>query len=1152
MDIQESLKIKQKLEKDIKDYAFRFQALTLEDSEATADLRNKRNAQIQQINQETQNQIAAAKKSMDMVIGQAQALVQNMHTGLQTLEKENPDFANIVKNSGNQVTDSYSRLGNLQQILNAIHADFMAIYRKYQGQSMPENTTLKWIVRKLSTGRETDFQRAVILTNTADVLVKRFIDGQIEGGSLRLANLDDQHRKKIARVKAEEEAKGKQCAEQYNQQYKKLSEQFDRHLRETYGPYFAAAQNGISAEEPLTAVCPDPELKFTKELQAGDFHYDFQNCGLVEELQQQDALGAVAWLKYEALPRLRKDQTINPLRFPFALNLEKQANILVSESGMDSAAAQAFLQSFVWRFLSGIPLGKLQVGVIDPERRGAGIAPFLEMKREIPSLFDGEIRTSGNDIRSYLEELNTRMDTAIQNHLAGTAASMIAYNEENPEIAEPLTLLVINDFPSGFDGQSMDLLAKLIREGNQCGLYFLIHRNETISAPQYTDFDGCMSRLREHSAAFAIRDGKCTSVQMKLEYAMPAPVSKEAAAQFTSEYKARSKTAAKRGIVFERILGETHFAGNSADLLSIPLGIGDGGRVVPLILGSGTSNHGLVTGQTGSGKSVLLHTMIMSSLMTYGPDELHLYLMDFKSGTEFKIYDHYRIPQIKCLALDSMQEFGESVLEELDREYQERAILFRNAGVSDIAGYRAQTGKKLPRILIIIDEFQGLFSTSENKKIAQHCAELVKNIVEKGRAFGFHLIMSTQSIAGSISAGLVLDSAALEQFAVRISLQSSDRDLSAMFGSDFAGTARSFVQGPAGSAALSEAFSAQAPMGLRVAHCPSEEQESFLSEIAAHFAEYNDGKACISFEGNRIYDRLSEYTDTASKWPEARIGRLIQVSDEPHKITFNRMGHHNVLICGNKHAVTRNLMNLFLFDLVRRSDSEVYAVDGRYLAGEDSDFAEAYDACGNFHNAETEGDVLSFVKTLYDAMNERRRTRTDTSLFFVVNGLQYAELVQMMLRGDRIDESDFLDEEEADGFSVGNEEESGFTEDAFDFGVSIFGNDAAPKKQGADVPVGEMLRKLILNGTRMGIHFIFSAEDYALLQSCMDRELLGRLSERFLFALSERDTMNLTEDFSVAALRENTVYYTDGVKKSLQIIPYRFPEKAALAQFLGA
>ena len=93
------------------------------------------------------------------------------------------------------------------------------------------------------------------------------------------------------------------------------------------------------------------------------------------------------------------------------------------------------------------------------------------------------------------------------------------------------------------------------------------------------------------------------------------------------------------------------------------MGIGDGDSVVSMVFGEGTSHHGLIGGGTVAANRPLLHTLIMSSMMNYSPEQLNLYLMDFKGGTEFKIYESERLPHIKLLALDALQEFGESILE---------------------------------------------------------------------------------------------------------------------------------------------------------------------------------------------------------------------------------------------------------------------------------------------------------------------------------------------------------------------------------------------------------------------------------------------------------------------------------------------------------
>lgn len=131
---------------------------------------------------------------------------------------------------------------------------------------------------------------------------------------------------------------------------------------------------------------------------------------------------------------------------------------------------------------------------------------------------------------------------------------------------------------------------------------------------------------------------------------------------------------------FKDIISKDLFSLDSSKSLKIPVGVGDGDSIINITIGEGSSHHGLIAGATGSGKSTLLHTLIMSSMLHYSPDQLHLYLMDFKSGTEFKIYESVKLPHIQLLALDAMQEFGESILENLVAEMEHRGSLFKEAG----------------------------------------------------------------------------------------------------------------------------------------------------------------------------------------------------------------------------------------------------------------------------------------------------------------------------------------------------------------------------------------------------------------------------------------------------------------------------------------
>src|SRR5437870_10641759 len=117
-----------------------------------------------------------------------------------------------------------------------------------------------------------------------------------------------------------------------------------------------------------------------------------------------------------------------------------------------------------------------------------------------------------------------------------------------------------------------------------------------------------------------------------------------------------------------------------------------------LQLGKGTSQHVLIAGKTGSGKSTLLHALIANLSLFYSPEEVELYLIDFKKGVEFKTYATHELPHARVVAIESEREFGLSVLQRLDAELKQRGDRFRNVGAQDLASYRQGTGTAMPRI----------------------------------------------------------------------------------------------------------------------------------------------------------------------------------------------------------------------------------------------------------------------------------------------------------------------------------------------------------------------------------------------------------------------------------------------------------------------
>src|SRR5262249_6102202 len=254
---------------------------------------------------------------------------------------------------------------------------------------------------------------------------------------------------------------------------------------------------------------------------------------------------------------------------------------------------------------------------------------------------------------------------------------------------------------------------------------------------------------------------------------LDSPPSPEFATQFLHQVGEASKDANRVEVPFEQITpsdGE-FWSEETAEELRVPIGRSGATKLQYLAIGKGTRQHALIAGKTGSGKSTLFHVMVTNLALWCSPDQVEFYLVDFKKGVEFKCYAARRLPHGRVVAIESDRQFGLSVLERVDQELRRRGDLFRKLGVQDLAGYKRAGGtEKLPRSLLMIDEFQEFFT--EEDRISQGASVLLDRIVRQGRAFGIHVVLGSQTLGGAYT----LARATIGQMVIRIALQCNEAD----------------------------------------------------------------------------------------------------------------------------------------------------------------------------------------------------------------------------------------------------------------------------------------------------------------------------------------------------------------------------------------
>ena len=196
------------------------------------------------------------------------------------------------------------------------------------------------------------------------------------------------------------------------------------------------------------------------------------------------------------------------------------------------------------------------------------------------------------------------------------------------------------------------------------------------------------------------------------------------------------------------------------DLAPTELWTGDPGEAVSTIAGrdahgivelsfDDTTPHWLIGGRTGGGKTVFLLDIMYGLAARYAPTDLSLYLLDFKEGVSFTEFtpqpsDPSYIPHAAVVGVESDREYGVAILRELDAEMTRRSVVMKQQGVARYAQL-ARDGRP-PRIVCVIDEFQVLFAG--NDRLAKEAVALLENLARKGRSYGVHLVLASQTTSG--------------------------------------------------------------------------------------------------------------------------------------------------------------------------------------------------------------------------------------------------------------------------------------------------------------------------------------------------------------------------------------------------------------------
>ena len=215
----------------------------------------------------------------------------------------------------------------------------------------------------------------------------------------------------------------------------------------------------------------------------------------------------------------------------------------------------------------------------------------------------------------------------------------------------------------------------------------------------------------------------------------------------------------EREVISLREVIETPVFENSESMLTFALGKDINGKIHCADLA--TMPHLLVAGQTGSGKSVMVNTVIMSILLHATPDDVRFILVDPKA-VEMTLYRD--IPHLLTPVIVDMKE-AINALKNATREMERRLQLLARHGCRNISQFNRIVERqseddaedsagvdleKLPYIVVIVDELADLMIQHGNQVEGS-----IQRLAQMARAVGIHLLLATQRPSVNVITGVI-------------------------------------------------------------------------------------------------------------------------------------------------------------------------------------------------------------------------------------------------------------------------------------------------------------------------------------------------------------------------------------------------------------
>lgn len=488
------------------------------------------------------------------------------------------------------------------------------------------------------------------------------------------------------------------------------------------------------------------QLDEVKKLEAYDFYSDYL-------LKNKGKSKLPEFIKVGNLI----SETIN---YPALIPLQKIKGLAFELNDSNREEINLTIEHIALQLINQIESQYFKFTIIDPKKLGSN---FQHLRR-LDNKIIGNIVFEEEEIRKSIS-YHFNESVKVVNECLIHYNSIEDYNKQTGE-KQPFRFIFISDFPYGFK-DSLDKLNTILHNNSEAGVFVFMTYDTTIDIGTYQD------KVKEVVKQLSVLQefGNPTNDLYKIQNIPREDFYND---KFTLKLDRADINPEKLNLTIKEIFNQSKQDINFelTEGLRIPIGK-VAGQTHYFTIGHETDNyHGIIGGQPGKGKTILLNNIIAKGIETYSNEELKYFLIDCAGVgfQEFKSSNH-----IQELCSSSNVEVCVESVKKLEEEMLNRETLFKDNNVAELKDYIKKTGNKLPRIICIIDEFHVLFTGSS--RISSYVETvLVDKVIRIGRKFGIHLLVSTQSLGGGVRKSI------LDNIPLRIALGMTEDQSSGFLG----------------------------------------------------------------------------------------------------------------------------------------------------------------------------------------------------------------------------------------------------------------------------------------------------------------------------------------------------------------------------------